>query len=573
MTYRRGLVALALPILLVTCSGDLPSGAGGPGFAKIALHAEAPPSLQLFAPSLVVEQVRAVLLRLSQRTGDTIATRTVPFDVNQNSLNVAFNVVLSSAETLTVVLEYQTLLGQTLFSAQQQVVAAPGLTSSPPALQPSYVGPGGNVVFLALTPLDTTITAGDSVAYGVTAFDASQQPVPDFYLSWSSSDSRVPVNAAGVVRAPNLTALLSVTAQTPNGTTASTSLTILAPTGLTILPDSVEKLPGGTEQFRVVGVTGPFTWSVNGIDGGNSTFGTVDPNGFYQAPAAVPTPSTFPVCARVTATPASSGCAVVVINPVPSPGADVIVVNDLNVLDVGLMAADPNNRLFAANLVNYPATGPRANGTGVIYDRGRNSPCLQFGDCGDPALVTLDSVLTANGFTITRVDTMATWNNIPSTVKVIILWNPGVAYGRDDINGFKAFAAQGGRIVFIGEHIDFYGQAGLDTENQFLADMGAQFTNVGAVLACPETIVPPNIAQHQTTTGMTSVTIACASQAIPGPNDFPLFIEATGSAIAGVAKISTVPLPAPPGLVEAPTVRTPAATQANPRVNAAGKEQ
>jgi hypothetical protein len=182
-------------------------------------------------------------------------------------------------------------------------------------------------------------------------------------------------------------------------------------------------------------------------------------------------------------------------------------------------------------------------------------------------------VLTANGFTITRVDTMATWNNIPSTVKVIILWNPGVAYGRDDINGFKAFAAQGGRIVFIGEHIGFYGQAGLDTENQFLADMGAQFTNVGAVLACPETIVPPNIAQHQTTTGMTSVTIACASQAIPGPNDFPLFIEATGSAIAGVAKISTVPLPAPPGLVEAPTVRTPAATQAKPRVNGAGKPQ
>jgi hypothetical protein len=573
MTYRRGLVALALPVLLVTCSGDLPSGAGGPGFATIALRAEAPPSLAMFAPSLVVEQVRAVLLRLSQRVGDTVATRTVPFDVDQNSLNVAFNVVLSSAETLTVVLEYQTLLGQTLFSAQQQVVAAPGLTSSPPAFQPSYVGPGGNVVFLALTPLDTTITAGDLVAYDVTAFDGSQQPVPDFYLSWTSSDTRVPVNAAGEVRAPNLTAVVTVTAQTPNGTTASTSLTILAPTGLSILPDSVEKLPGGTEQFRVVGVTGPFVWSVNGVDGGNSTFGTVSVDGFYQAPAAVPTPSAFPVCARVAATPATSGCAVVVINPVPSPGTDVIVINDLNLFDQSFMGQDVNNRLFAANLVNYAATGPRGSGTVVMHDRGRDSPCFLNQECGDVGLSVLDSVLAANGFSVSRVDTVASWASIPANVKVIFLWNPRVTYTRDDINGFKAFASQGGRIVFIGEHLGFYLQNGIDTENQFLIDMGAQFTNAGAILACPETIVPPNIAQHQTTAGMTSVTIACASQAIPGPNDFPLFIEATGSAIAGVAKISTVPLPAPAGLVEAPVRQARSTEHDRPRVNAAGMAQ
>jgi hypothetical protein len=573
MTFRRGLAALALPVMLATCSGELPSGSGGPGFARIALRAVAPPSLTQFAPGLVVEQVRAVLLRLSQRAGDTVATRTVPFDVDRSSINVAFSVVVSAAETLTVVLEYQTLLGQTLFTAQQQVVVAPGQTSSPPALQPAYVGPGGNVVFLALTPLDTTVTAGDSVAYDVTALDASQQPVPDFYLSWSSSDPRVPVNAAGVVRAPDLTAVVTVSAQTPNGTTASTSLTILNPTGLSILPDSVEKLPGGTEQFRVVGVTGPFIWSVNGIDGGNTTFGTVDTGGFYQAPAAVPTPAVFPVCARLASAPTTSGCAVVVINPVPSPGTDVIVINDLNLFDQFYMGQDANNRLLAANLVNYAATGPRANGTVVMHDRGRNSPCFLNQECGDAGLSVLDSVLTANGFSITRVDTVASWAGIPASVKVIFLWNPRIVYSRDDINGFKAFASQGGRIVFIGEHVGFYLQAGIDTENQFLIDMGAQFTNVGAVLACPETIVPPNIAQHQTTTGMTSVTIACASQAIPGPNDFPLFIEATGSAIAGVAKISTVPLPAPPGVVDAQAVRAPTASQARPRVNAAGKPQ
>jgi hypothetical protein len=100
--------------------------------------------------------------------------------------------------------------------------------------------------------------------------------------------------------------------------------------------------------------------------------------------------------------------------------------------------------------------------------------------------------------------------------------------------------------VYLGEHVGFYGQAGIDTENQFLADMGSQFTNVGAVIACIETIPAAQIQPHQTTTGLTDITIACASQALPGPNDFPLFFESSGQAVAGVAKISTVPLPAPP---------------------------
>jgi hypothetical protein len=180
-------------------------------------------------------------------------------------------------------------------------------------------------------------------------------------------------------------------------------------------------------------------------------------------------------------------------------------------------------------------------------------------------------VLAANGFTSTKVDTVASWASIPSNVKVIFLWNPRIAYTRTDINGFKAFASEGGRIVFIGEHVGFYLQTGIDTENQFLADMGSQFTNVGDVLACIETILPPNIAQHQTTAGMTSVTIACASEALPGPNDFPLFIESTGKAVAGVAKISTVPLPAPPGVVDAAAQPPRPASAGMPWVNAAGQ--
>jgi len=260
----------------------------------------------------------------------------------------------------------------------------------------------------------------------------------------------------------------------------------------------------------------------------------------------LPNPSSFQVCARVTASPTQLGCAVVALNAVPSAGTDVIVINDMNLFDPGFMGQDINNRNFAGNLVSYSTTGTRNNSRVVMYDRGRNSPCFNNSECGDAGNAKIDSVLAARGFSIVKVDTIASWANIPPNVKVIFLWNPTVPYTRTDINGFKLFASQGGRIVFLGEHIGFYQQAGIDTENQFLADMGSQFTNVGAVIACIETIPAAQIQAHQTTAGLTDITIACASEAQPGPNDFPLFFESTGLAVAGVAKISTVPLPVPP---------------------------
>jgi len=39
------------------------------------------------------------------------------------------------------------------------------------------------------------------------------------------------------------------------------------------------------------------TWQVNGVAGGNATFGTIDSNGVYSAPALLPNPATFNVTA------------------------------------------------------------------------------------------------------------------------------------------------------------------------------------------------------------------------------------------------------------------------------------
>ena len=42
-------------------------------------------------------------------------------------------------------------------------------------------------------------------------------------------------------------------------------------------------------------------WQVNGVAGGNSTFGTIDSTGLYTAPVAVPSPASFNVTAVAAA--------------------------------------------------------------------------------------------------------------------------------------------------------------------------------------------------------------------------------------------------------------------------------
>jgi hypothetical protein len=324
--------------------------------------------------------------------------------------------------------------------------------------------------------------------------------------------------------------------------------TVALPEPFTLLPEDAEKLPGGTQQFTVDGSEGPFTWSVHGVVGGDATFGTIDGNGFYTAPGAVPSPATFDVCAALVGNPAAFACSEVTINPIPTAGEDVVVFNDLNIFDNGALNMEPQNETLIANLVNYVATGSRAtSGTEVWWDLG-HSPSCSSGTCGGGSsnMSKARGVIQAEGFTFVAMSSsVGDLAVIPAQVKVIWLWMPTIAYTRDEINAFKKFASEGGRIIFVGEHGGFYPEFAI--ENQFLADMGAQMTNQGAFINCGRNLLPQSqIATHQVTTGMTSAAMGCASQVIPGPNDFVL-LRSGGSdlPIAGVAKIDVTPLPAP----------------------------
>jgi len=241
-------------------------------------------------------------------------------------------------------------------------------------------------------------------------------------------------------------------------------------------------------------------------------------------------------------TPAGTDVDAVGCEAITVPGRDVVVFNDINIFDNGAMVDEDNVRLVQ-NLVTYTTTGSRNNGDVVMIDRGRNARCFSTGECNDSAWSTMRSVIVNEGFTISNISsTSGSITNIPSNVKVIFLVMPTVSYTVEEINTLKAFAGQGGRIIFVGEHDQYY--LNIDVENQFLLDMGAVLHNTGGALDCSYTTIPAASNRvHPIMEGIDELTIACASVIAPGPDDFALFYDTTNTyVLAGVAKIDTTPL-------------------------------
>ena len=285
------------------------------------------------------------------------------------------------------------------------------------------------------------------------------------------------------------------------------------------------------------------TWTVGNLTNGNSATLTIVTN--FSSPGDKTNAVTV---STVTMDPVSVNNAaeatVKISEIIPSPGADIVVFNDINPFDNGGMS-NANNVLLVQNLVNYTTAEPRGSGNVVWFDRGRDSKCGGTGECSDSSLDTMRMTITGLGYTIIEIgSTSGSITTIPPDVKVIFLWNPLVPYTTDEINVFKQFADDGGRVVFIGEWDAYYG-SGIALENQFLLDMGAVMTNIGNALDCGYNNLPAaSLRPHQITTGMDGVRIACASIIVPGPDDYPLFYDSTNtSVLAGVAKIDVTPLP------------------------------
>jgi hypothetical protein len=194
---------------------------------------------------LLLDQVNLVVVR---PPAETLLAKSYPFPASATSLPISEEVPLrAQSERLQISLLF--LSGTTeLFKGDSLVEVQSGAPRGDPIpLRVGYVGPGQEVTTLRLAPRDTVLSFGATLAFRATAFDAQGAPVPDFYLSWQSSDPLWRPDPAGVLAAGNTRGTFRITAVTPRGISDFTSVTVTAP------PAQLAKTGGDAQSGPISG--------------------------------------------------------------------------------------------------------------------------------------------------------------------------------------------------------------------------------------------------------------------------------------------------------------------------------
>jgi hypothetical protein len=236
---RRALPAVLLgaALLLGACTDSVSPRAA---VARLAIVPVLPAS-----PSMAVLAMNRVRLVVVRPPSTTLLDRVYSFPANASELTIDENVpLIGDVESLEVSV---TLLSDatTLFSGSTSVEVRAGRDATPVEVPVDYVGPGANIASLVIAPRDTVIPFGGQVSFRASAIDAQQQPVPDFFVTWSSNDpARVP-SATGVLQGGNARATVVVTARAPSGAFSTSTVTVAPPAA------SIVKVAGDNQSAAV----------------------------------------------------------------------------------------------------------------------------------------------------------------------------------------------------------------------------------------------------------------------------------------------------------------------------------
>ena len=190
-----------------------------------------------------------------------------------------------------------------------------------------------------LGPTPFTVTVAPSTATVVTGalqqYTATVTGNPNTSVNWlvngiAGGNSTVgTISTTGLFTAPTAvpspaTVTITAVSQVDNTTSGTAQATIANPSQtntITVTPTPVDVYATAVQPFSAADngtATTAVTWYVEGSQGGDATFGTIDASGNYTAPAAVPSPATVIVEAVLQADPTAIGTAAVTIVSAPS---------------------------------------------------------------------------------------------------------------------------------------------------------------------------------------------------------------------------------------------------------------
>jgi hypothetical protein len=215
-------------------------------------------------------------------------------------------------------------------------------------------------VEVSVSPPTASLDGGETQQFAATVTNAMNQAVTWSVTGLGSVNSQGLYSAPAIV--PSQTTATVTATSVADPTKSGSAIVTLIPISVTVSPATPMVAITGKKQFTAdVEATSntAVTWSVSGSGCSGSACGTIDTNGHFVAPSAVPSPSTVTVKATSVADPTKYGTASVQI----MPNGNFKLNGNFAMYFVGF---DPSGKMLA--MVGSVVADGNGNLTGGVYD-------------------------------------------------------------------------------------------------------------------------------------------------------------------------------------------------------------
>jgi uncharacterized protein (DUF1800 family) len=270
--------------------------------------------------------------------------------------------------------------------------------------------------------------------------------------------------------------------------------------GMSIAPSSPTLRGGDTVQFSAT-VTGNTNqavgWTVNGVQGGNPTVGTIDVNGLYKAPVSAPTPNSVTVGAVSAAdSTLSASTSVNLQNPIPVPQSvspTLLPVGNFSLTLGGMNFVNGSKVLFGGTPLTTTFVSPSqltATGTSTTAQKGTVAITVEN---PDPGKITSTASVNVQVGAAGKVTVLV----IPATVQVHVR---DTFYFRTAVDGAGAQTAVKWAVN------------GIASGNSTVGTI-----TPGGAYTAPATIPNPNMIQVQATSLLDTTATSTATVTLSNP--------------------------------------------------------
>lgn len=266
---------------------------------------------------------------------------------------------------------------------------------------------GSGPQFLSFSPqsgfVDDTVTFSGTNFGSVTSVSFNGTLASVFSGNMNQITVKVPANAG--------TGAITVTLS--NGTFTTSAFTVLS---LQITPSQAAVLPTQTQQFTALVPpqlsNTSVTWSVNGVNGGNSSLGTISSSGLYTAPS-ISNTQNFTVRATSVARPAVFAQGTIKVSSNLFQASSSLSVQYKEELRASQVSAPPVSISNAPSISTISPNTFTRNSTNTITITGSSL-------FGTTALVLLnsDNGFVANGVSVSNITVASDGNSLTATITV-----------------------------------------------------------------------------------------------------------------------------------------------------------